>query len=411
MPKHIGLTDNKLSKAKPRGNPYKLYDSGGLFALVHPNGSNYWQLKYRYLGKEKVLSLGGYPLITLKEARNRRDEAKKLINQGLDPSALKKRAKQQKAISAANSFEAIAREWHENKKEKWTKPHAEKILRSLENDVFPSLGNYPITDIKANDALIVLKKIEKRNALDIARRVRQRMSGVFKYAIQTSRCENNPMPNLEGAIKTRRLEHRRRFSENELPGFLKALESYQEIITKSALKIVVLTFLRSSEVRFGRWEEINFKKSEWRIPAERMKKRQPHIVPLSKQALAVLQQLKPITGKHDLIFTCEPNGKKPISSSTMLVALTRLDYREKTTVHGFRGLASTILNENRFPRDVIERQLAHADADEVRAAYNYAEYLPERQKMMDWWGDYVEQAQKRKLTNKSNKNLILRNVA
>lgn len=403
MPKILGLTDIRLRKAKPSKKPYKLFDSGGLYLLIHPNGSAYWQVKYRHFGKEKTLSLGTYPIVSIKEARNRRDEAKKLINQGVDPSALKQQEKQKKVVAAANSFEAVGREWFEKNREEWTPDHAERIMRSLEKDVFPALGKRPIEAIEALEVLSILRKVEKRDALDVAKRLRQRMGAVFRYAVQTSRIKHNPIPDLEGAIKTRKVQHRRFLPPSELPAFLHALEGYGQIITKYALQLLILTFVRSGEIRGAQWKEFDFQRKEWRIPAERMKMNAPHIVPLSKQALAVLKNVHSITGENDLVFSIGATGTRMMSENTMLFAIKRLGFKDMATVHGFRGLASTVLNENGIKPDVIERQLAHAERSGVRAAYNHAEYLPERHTMMAWWGSYVEKAGEKKHVTKNRK--------
>lgn len=312
-----------------------------------------------------------------------------------DPSEAKKEQKREVLLKTENSFETVAREWHANQKPSWTERHAHYTLRRLELDTFPGLGHKPINEIKAPELLAVIRKIESRGAVDIAHRVLQTSGQVFRYAIATGRAERDISADLRGALKVVKRKHFNKLDEKEFPEFLFKLEEYDgDLQTKLALKLLILTFVRTTELRGARWEEFDFDKNEWRIPAERMKMREVHIVPLSKQILAILEELKPLTGYREHLF---PNRFKPmtyISENTMLYAMYRMGYHSKATPHGFRALASTILNEKGFRPDVIERQLAHAERNKVRAAYNRAEYLPERRDMMKWWGDYVERAAK-----------------
>lgn len=384
------LTDITCKNAKGSEKPRKLTDGKGLYLEVMPNGSRYWRLKYSFAGKEKRLALGVYPAVSLVEAREKSQEAKKLLANSIDPSAAKKEEKLKQVLSVTNSFESIALEWHENQKLKWTERYAFYVLKRLQADIFSPLGTKSITEIKAPELLAVLRTIEARDAIDIAHRALQTCGQIFRYAIATGKAERDITPDLKGALKTRKKENYTRLEASELPEFFSKLESYDgDVQTRQALELLVLTFVRSGELRGARWDEINLEAKEWRIPAERMKMRDPHIVPLSAQAVEVLNQIKPVTGHLEHVF---PNRNRPstfISENTMLYALYRMGYHSRATVHGFRATASTILNEHGFKPDVIERQLAHGERNKVRASYNHAQYLPERRDMMQWWGDYL----------------------
>lgn len=389
----MALTDIRIKTAKPKDKPYKLADSDWLFILVQPSGSKLWRLGYRYAGKQKLLALGSYPAVSLAQAREKRDQARKLLESGIDPAGeMSKRAKKQREMTQVESaFEGVAREWYENQRGKWSASHADRVLSSLETDVFPDLGKIPLQNITAPMVLAVLRKVERRDALELAARILQRCSSVFRYAIQTGRIEQNPCTELKGALKTRKVEHRAALSRAELPAFLDALAAYDgNVITKLAMKLVLLTFVRTGELRGARWDEFDLDRAQWVIPAERMKMRNEHIVPLSTQALAVIEELKPHTSRSELLFPSERQLTKPISENTMLYALYRLGYHGRATIHGFRATASTILNESGFKSDAIERQLAHTQQNKVRAAYHRSEYLEERATMMQWWADFLE---------------------
>lgn len=386
------LTDTKIRLAKPAEKPYKLFDGGGLFLMVKPGGSKLWRLKYRFGGKEKLLALGSYDKgHSLKKAREERDKARDQLLEGIDPGGAKKQEIVAKREQVENTFRAIALEWAENYGARWTQNHRKRVVDSLEADAFPFIGDHLVQEITPPMILELVRAVESRNALDVASRVLQRTTAVFRYAIQTGRATYNPAAEMKGVLKTRRVEHRAAISQAELPKFFKKLESYPgNPTTKLGLKLIVLTFVRTGELRSARWEEFDCEQREWRIPAERMKMRSPHIVPLSSQALTVLEELRSLTGNLDLLFPSRRHQEKPISENTMLFTLYRLGYHKLATVHGFRALASTILNETGFRPDVIERQLAHAERNKVRAAYHRSEYLEERRKMMDWWGSYIE---------------------
>jgi integrase len=395
------LSEVKVRNAKPEKKPYKLGDGDGLYLLVHPAGHKYWRMKYRFDDKEKLLALGTYPEVSLAEAREKRFEVRRLKAQGIDPSELKKEKKRKEAINNGNSFETITREWIEKKSGSWTPYYARQVTQRFEKDIFPKIGHRPISAITSKEILQVAQSIEQRDAIEIAHRAVQISGQVFQYAIITDRAENNPAVALRGALKTRTPVHRAHLGRNELPEYLEKLEEYDGgTQTKLALKLLLLTFVRPSELRCTTWSEIDFSRKEWRIPAERMKMRTPHIVPLSSQALELLQILKRLNGNWSYVFPSVQAPRKCMSSNAMLFALWTMGYKGKATVHGFRGTASTILNESGlFGRDVIERQLAHMERNRVRAAYDHAEHLPARREMMQWWADhcYPQQVKKAKV--------------
>jgi integrase len=388
MPK--SLSDAAVRNAKPREKPYKLSDGEGLFLLIHPSGAKYWRLRYFFAGKEKLLALGVYPQISLGEARQKRFEARNAIAHGNDPGEIKKQEKQQLLLNQANTFEEVTREWLAKRTGHLSDTTRQVKEIRLERYAYPSLGNKPIAEINAPDVLAMVRKIEKRGTFELARRVLQMTGQIFAYAIATGRADRNPVPDLRGAIETPKVTHRAYLKERELPDFLVKLEAYDgHPQTKLALKLLLLTFVRTTELRAAEWIEIDWKKGEWRIPASRMKMKQEHIVPLSKQSLSLLKELRLYSGNREHLF---PNWQKPtgyMSENTMLYALYRMGYHSRTTGHGFRSTASTILNENGFRADVIERQLAHTERNNVRAAYNHAQYLTERREMMQWWADYL----------------------
>jgi integrase len=385
------------AKCESGSKGYKLSDGGNLYLYVQEKGK-YWRLNYRFNGKQKTMAIGVFPRITLAMARDKREEAKLILDQGKDPNEEKKVGKLTKQVEYENNFENIAREWHSQNIHRWKPKHAARILIRLENNVFPFIGKRPIKAITPPELLVVGRKVEQREAYDLAHRVLQTCSQIFRYAVATGRAERDITPDLRGALKTAKTVNHARLDESELPAFLKALECYEEVggntLTKLGLKLLVLTFVRNGELRGASWSEIDFDKKEWRIPAERMKAKEEHIVPLCKQSIKILLQIKEITDQvyGDYLFPSRQSPRKTMSENTFMSAIKALGYKDKTTAHGFRGMASTILNENGWRADVIERQLAHSERDQVRAAYNHAQYLPERRKMMDWWGDYVENA-------------------
>ena len=388
----MALTEINCRTAKAKDKDYKLSDGGGMHLLVKKAGTKYWRMKYRYAGKEKLLSLGVYPDLSLKEARIKRDEAKKQLTGGIDPSQAKQEAKQMQILKAGNSFEMVAREWHDNKKDSWTAKHAQQVLVRMEKDLFPAFGNMPIADITAQHLLACLRKIEKRGAIDIAHRALQMSGQVFRYGIVTGRAERDISADLKGALKPKKVKHNAYLKADDLPELFDKLENYDgDPQTIRAMKFMILTMTRTIEVRGARWEEIDFNKGVWNIPAERMKMRRPHFVPLSKQALEILEAQKLESHNREHVFPNSQNPRKCMSENTILYALYRMGYHSRATGHGFRSTASTILNEHDFKSDIIERQLAHSETNKVRAAYNHAEYKEERTTMMQWYADYLDE--------------------
>ena len=385
------LSDAKARNAKPKARPYKISDGEGLFLLVAPNGSKYWRLRYFFAGKEKALALGVYPEVTLADAREGRARAREALAAGQDPAEAKKETKRLVALRAGNSFEAVAREWLEKRKHKFVPSSAKRTLARIEKYILPTLGPKPVAEITAPEVLAILRPIEDKGKLETARRIVQICGQVFMYAIATGRAERNPVPDLRGAIKTPVVAHRAFIKEDELPDYLAKLDAYDgSVQTKLALRFLLLTFVRTGELRAAQWSEIHWQKAEWRIPAERMKMKELHVVPLSTQAIATLRELEKLTGNRQYVFPNQHNPDRFMSENTVLYALYRMGYHSRATGHGFRSTASTILNEHGFRSDVIERQLAHGERNEVRTAYNHAQYLAERRTMMQWWADYLD---------------------
>jgi len=389
----MALNIPQIKNAKPTEKSYKISDAGGLYLLIHSNGSKYWRLKYRFGGKEKTLALGVYPSVSLAEAREEREKAKKHLRNFVDPSEDKKQRKQATISKTVNSFEAVAKEWWNKQAGRWSPNHATRVWGSLEADVLKYLGHRPVSEITTDEVLAVVRRIEKRQALDVAGRVLQRCGSIFRYAIQTRRATHNPTTDCAGALETRKRKHRLALKKAELPAFLQALKNYDgHPITRLALTLLTITFVRPGELRSASWDEFDLDNKLWRIPAERMKMGTEHLVPLSRQAIAVLDELRRYTGDDKYLFTGERSRIKPISDNTMIYAMYRLGYKSRATPHGFRTSASSILNEEGFNPDAIERQLSHMERNQVRGAYTqHAEYLKERVTMMDWWGNYLEQ--------------------
>lgn len=342
------------------------------------------------MGREKLLSIGVYPDISLAVARQKRDEARKVLAEGNDPSAVKKAEKQAKKIAAENTFESIAREWHKAKADRWSLRYRDEIIDTFEKDIFPYIGLRPIAEIKPLELLETLKRMEKRGALEKMRKVRQRCGEVFRYAIITGRAEYNPAPDLAGALAVHKKKHLPFLTAQELPEFMKDLAGYTgSIITKSATYLIMYTGVRTQELRFARWEDIDLDKAMWEVPAEHMKMRRPHKVPLSRQAISLLKQLKPITGHYPLVFVGRNDPRKPISKESINQVIELLGYKGRLTGHGFRHTMSTILHEQGYDSTWIEMQLAHVDKNAIRGAYNHAQYLDGRRKMMQWYADYL----------------------
>jgi len=387
------LSDTAIRNAKPADKPRKLADGGGLYIEVAPSGGKWWRFKYRFEGKEKRLSLGVYPDVGLKDARKKHAEARELLAAGVDPSANKKAVKAAQGVRAANSFETVAREWFDKHAPNWKENHSSKIIRRLEVDIFPWLGACPVGEIVAPDLLAAIRRIESRGALETAHRALANCGQVFRYAIATGRAQRDTAADLRGSLPPVKEKHHASITDPKAIGeLLRDIEGYQgAFITRCALRLAPLVFLRPGELRKAEWAEIDLDKAEWRIPAARMKMNAVHIVPLSTQAVAILREIQPLTGEGKYVFPGARTTTRPMSENAVLAALRRMDYAtDEMTGHGFRSMASTLLNEQGFNRDAIERQLAHAERDGVRAAYNYAEYLPERKRMMQQWADYLD---------------------
>ena len=386
------LTDVAARKAKPEGSPHRMTDGDGMYLLVQPNGSKYWRLDYRFAGKRKTLALGVYPAVSLLEARERRNAARKLLANGADPGDIKKAKKAASVALTENSFEIVAREWFMKHAPNWAGTHSSKVIRRLEVDAFPWIGARPIGEITAPELLAMLRRVESRGALDTAHRVHQNCGQVFRYAIATGRAQRDPSADLRGALPPANRQHYPTITDPKAIGeLLRAIDGYiGTYSTRYALRLAPMLFVRPSELRKAEWCEFNLDKAEWRIPATRMKMKALHIVPLSTQAVAILRELHSIAGAGKYVFPSPRTTTKPMSDNTVNAALHRMGYKGEFVGHGFRHMASTLLNEQGWNRDAIERQLAHAERDGVRAAYNYAEYLPERKRMMQAWADYLD---------------------
>lgn len=386
------LTATTIKSAKPKEKPYKLFDGHGLYLEVRPNSSKRWRFKYLFEGKEKLISLGSYPLTTLKEARDKHFNKRKMLENGINPSEVRKEKKAEK--DNAHSFETVAKEWWNLTKSKWTTNHGYQIYRRLEMNVFPWVGDRNIKEITTPELLKVLRRIEARGAFEMAHRVKYNCSQVFSYAQRTGIVTQNICePLKKDALSPVKKKHHASITDpKKVGGLLRALDSYEgHFITRCALKLAPLTFVRPGELRQAEWSEIDFEKKEWRIPAEKMKMRTIHIVPLSKQSIEVLEEIQPLTGRGKYVFPSTRSAVRPMSNNAVTGALRRMGYTsEEMTGHGFRSMASTLLNEQGYNWDAVERQLAHSERNSVRAAYNYADYIPERTKMMQEWADYLD---------------------
>ena len=395
------LTDLHARTARPRAKDYKLADGAGMYLLVRTNGAKYWRMDYRFRGKRKTLAFGVYPEVTLREARDRRREARALLRYDRDPGEVRK---EKKRARYNRDFEHVARQWWEHNGPAWSEKHAARVLKRLQDNAFQDLGNLTIDEITPMHVIATIRKIEARSALDAANRVKQSIAAVCRFAVQRGIALQNPASDLDGLVKQRKVQHRASLPREELPAFLTALDTYGQrgrLLTQLAIRLLVLTFVRSGELRGARWSEFDFNAGLWRIPARRMKMDNEHLVPLSDQSLDVLEQLKPLTGQFRLIFPSERNRNRPMSDNTMRRAIFHLGYdghhkgKSKAVPHGFRATASSILNESGFNPDAIERQLAHKESNSVRAAYIYhARYLDERRTMMQWWADYLDSLQR-----------------
>ena len=394
------LTELQVRNAKPSIRTLKMFDGGGLYLEVRPNGARYWRLKFRVAGREKSLSFGVYPEVSLSEARMRRDKARALLRDGGDPSQQRKQQKRDARLAANNSFGSIAEQWLGKMAGEWKPDHVRRIRESFNLDIMPAIGSTPISQIGFPDVRDIVRSVEKRGALDVAGRVKQRIAAVFRYAMEEELCTSNPARELKITLRGRRVTHRHAIGREDLHEFLLKLEDFPGTLeTWVATRLLMLTFVRTGELREATWSEVDLDNATWRIPAERMKMGQPHIVPLSLQAVEAFREIHAITGHGSLIFRSPNKPRQAISENAILFALYRMGYRGKMTGHGFRALASTTLNELGWAPDVIERQLAHVEKNQVRAAYNRAQYLDQRRLMMQAWADFIDSQREGTTTN------------
>lgn len=412
----VPLTDPKCEAAKPREKDYSLFDGQGLFLLVKATGSKVWRFKFtRPNGKAGLATFGRYPALTLKAARIRRAEALELLAHGQDPIEQARQKKSDAIEASLNTFKAIALEWHANMTGKWSKGHADRVMNELEADLFPTLGHRLLSELRTSDLLAALKVVEKRGALDLAGRLRQRLVGIMRTGVQRSLIEYNPALDLQGGTATPKARHRPALPLDRLPELLQRIDADTgRELTGLAVSLTLLVFIRSSELRFARWEEIDFDRAMWTIPGQReaiegvkhshrgAKMGTPHLVPLSRQALALLENVRQLTGRFDLIFAGDHLYWKPMSENTVNKTLRRMGYDTKIDVcgHGFRTMAcSALVESGRWSRDAVERQMSHQERNSVRAAYIHkAEHLEERRLMVQWWADYLDANRERHIS-------------
>ncbi len=408
----MALTDIKVRTTKPSDKPFKLTDGQGMHLLINPNGSKYWRLQYRFGGKQKVFALGVYPMVSLGEARRKRDEAKKLVSDGIDPSEKKKADKIEQ--SEALTFEAVARDWHTACKRKWSDSHSERVLKSMEDGLFTAIGKRKISELNTRDLIAPIKAVEASGRLEVASRLQQRTTAVMRYAVQNGLIDYNPAQDMSGAITVAKRTHRPALPFDRFSELLERIESFKgRKLTKLAVKLTLLIFIRSSELRFARWSEIDFENAMWTIPGERellpgvkhshrgSKMKTPHLVPLSRQALELLKAIREISGECDLVFIGDHDFRKPMSENTVNKALRAMGYDTTVEVcgHGFRAMAcSALIESGKWSRDAVERQMSHQERNSVRAAYIHkAEHLDERRLMLQWWADYLDETTKRRI--------------
>lgn len=390
------LTELECRKAAVKDKPYRLFDGGGLYLEIHPTGAKYWRLKYRYAGKEKRIAIGVYPTVTAKQAREKAQDEKRKLSDGRDPLAERKAEKLISREAAANSFEAIAREWMIRQAPEVSANHLAKVLGRLEKNLFPWIGDRPIAELAAPELLATLRRVEARGAIHTAKRLLQYAGQILRYGIATGRCQRDIAADLKGALTKENEQHRAAITDPRKAGeLLRAIDGYQgSLIALCALRLAPLLFVRPGELRHAEWSEIDLDRGEWNIPAEKMKMRLAHLVPLSRQAVAVLKEIHPLTGEGRYVFPSQRTADRPISDNTINAALRRMGFntQEEMTAHGFRAMARTILDEVLgFRPDFIEHQLAHAVRDPNGRAYNRTSHLAERRKMMQQWADYLDQ--------------------
>lgn len=401
----MALTDTKVRAAKSEAKEYSLVDGDGMFLLVHPNGSKYWRFRFRFGGKQHLMAFGVYPETSLADARQKREETRKLVAAGVDPREHKRAVKEEKAKEVI-TFESVARDWHASNR-KWSKSHSARVLKSLEDNLFDAIGKRNIADLKTQDLLKPLKAVEMSGRLEVAARLQQRTTSIMRFAVQSGLIDYNPAQELAGAIATAKRQHRASLDFDRIPELLHRIDSYTgRPLTRLAVELTLLVFIRSSELRFARWSEVDFETAMWTIPGEReplegvkhshrgSKMRTPHLVPLSHQALAILEKIKRLSGNRELIFVGDHDSRKPMSENTVNKALRVMGYDTKVEVcgHGFRAMAcSTLVESGLWSRDAVERQMSHQERNSVRAAYIHkAEHLGERRLMLQWWADYLD---------------------
>ncbi|MBS7443294.1 integrase arm-type DNA-binding domain-containing protein [Enterobacter sp. 120016] len=398
----MALTDTKVRAAKPEAKEYSLVDGDGMFLLVHPNGSKYWRFRFRFGGKQHLMAFGVYPETSLADARQKREEARKLVAAGVDPREHKRAVKEEQAKEVI-TFESVARDWHASN-QKWSESHSARVLKSLEDNLFDAIGKRNIADLKTQDLLKPLKAVEMSGRLEVAARLQQRTTSIMRFAVQSGLIDYNPAQELAGAIATAKRQHRASLDFDRIPELLHRIDSYTgRPLTRLAVELTLLVFIRSSELRFARWWEVDFETAMWTIPGERKplegvkhshrgsKMRTPHLVPLSHQALAILEKIKSLSVNRELIFVGDHDSRKPMSENTVNKALRVMGYDTKVEVcgHGFRAMAcSTLVESGLWSRDAVERQMSHQERNSVRAAYIHkAEHLGERRLMLQWWAD------------------------
>jgi integrase len=401
----MALTDTKVRSAKPQEKEYTLVDGDGMFLLIHPNGSKYWRFRFRFGGKQHLMAFGVYPETSLADARQKREEARRLVAAGVDPREHKRAVKEEQAKEVI-TFELVARDWHASN-QKWSKSHSARVLKSLEDNLFEAIGKRNIADLKTQDLLKPLKAVEMSGRLEVAARLQQRTTSIMRFAVQSGLIDYNPAQELAGALATAKRQHRAALELNRIPELLHRIDTYTgRPLTRLAVELTLLVFIRSSELRFARWSEVDFDTAMWTIPGEReplegvkhshrgSKMRTPHLVPLSLQALSILEKIKSMSGNRELIFVGDHDPRKPMSENTVNKALRVMGYDTKVEVcgHGFRTMAcSSLIESGLWSKDAVERQMSHQERNSVRAAYIHkAEHLGERRLMVQWWADYLD---------------------
>ena len=401
----MALTDTKVRSAKPEEKEYSLVDGDGMFLLIHPNGSKYWRFRFRFGGKQHLMAFGVYPETSLADARQKREEARRLVAAGVDPREHKRAVKEEQAKEII-TFESVARDWHASN-QKWSESHSGRVLKSLEDNLFDAIGKRNIAELKTRDLLIPIKAVEMSGRLEVAARLQQRTTAIMRFAVQSGLIDYNPAQEIAGAVATAKRQHRAALELNRIPELLHRIDTYTgRPLTRLAVELTLLVFIRSSELRFARWSEVDFETAMWTIPGEReplegvkhshrgSKMRTPHLVPLSRQALIILEKIKSMSGNRELIFVGDHDPRKPMSENTVNKALRVMGYDTKVEVcgHGFRTMAcSSLIESGLWSKDAVERQMSHQERNSVRAAYIHkAEHLGERRLMVQWWADYLD---------------------